>query len=130
MFCTRRSALLINGLISTSRGVGLLGLGEVEQVVDDLLDPFRFLVDLAHEIEPLLFGQLLVQLVVGLGDHGDVVDRVVELVGDAGHEHAHRRQLLGLDHLFLALLELLGHGVDGLDHRAELILGHRRLDLS
>ena len=58
-----------------------------------------------------------------LAGGGDVVQRVVELVSDAGGEHPQGGHLLALDQLVLASLQFRHHAVEGLDHPLGLIPG-------
>ena len=53
---------------------------------------------------------LLAEAAAGDGEHAG--ERVVQLVGDAGGELAHRGQLLGAEQLALRHTELLGAGLD------------------
>ena len=44
-----------------------------------------------------------------LGEPGDRLQRIVQLVGDAGDEHADRREPFLPDHLLLQRLQLVAH---------------------
>ena len=61
-----------------------------------------------------------VALQAGLHQHLDRGQRVAQLVGDAGGHLADGRQLLGPQHLVLALLQLIDDPADLLDHALHL----------
>ena len=65
----------------------------------------------------------------GLHEHLDRRERVADFVGDAGRHLADGRQLLGAEHLALALLELLDDALDLFDHALHLPVQARQVAL-
>jgi hypothetical protein len=105
-----------------------LWLGKIQQVLHDLPDALRFRFHPLHKGYPVLFVQFVVEFVIGLGDHGDIVQRIRDLVGHTGRQDAERRKFLGLNDLLFPVRQFLGHGVDGCDHGPQFISRLQSLD--
>ena len=91
----------------TAVGRRLRLAAEPGQVADDRAGAGAFLVD-QREVGAHAFVHLRVML-EQLRKPGDRLQRIVQLVGDAGHEHADGREPFLPDHLLLQRFELEAH---------------------
>lgn len=101
--------------------------GELQQPLDDVPGPFhllfRFLQQAPLEFQVRLFEFLQHDLYRG----GDVVERIVQLVGHAGGEGAQGGELFDLDQMLAAPVEFIEHVVQAGDQGFEFVaVGHRR----
>ncbi len=121
--------------------LGLLAVGEQEDVLQDTLDMQYLVLKLAYDLFLLLYRHIIEAEVVEVV--GDYLQRVIDLMRYPGGEESDRRQALGEDRLFAQIL-LLGNiledqdtadvvGVvdDRVDHEIDLVVvfadQHRQL---
>ncbi len=86
--------------------LGLLAVGEQEDVLQDTLDMQYFVLELAYDLFLLLYRHIIEAEVVEVV--GDYLQRVIDLMRYSGGEESDRRQALGEDRLFAQIL-LLGN---------------------
>ena len=96
--------------------------GEIQQVPDDPSRPLRLPRQIPDHVQPFLIVQAVVILFQHSGRKRDVVQRVIQLVGDPRRQRAHGTQLVGLDEQIVAALQFFHHVVQGNGQVRELIL--------
>ena len=99
----------------------VLGAGEIQEAFDDLRGPVGLHQDVLDQPHGLFLGQLPKILLQGLGGEDDVIDGVVQFVGDPRGQGAHRGNLPGLHQLLLMHLQLVDHAVEGPEQGEEFL---------
>ena len=99
----------------------VLGPGEIQETLDDLRGPLGLDQDILDQPHGLLLGQVPKILLQGLGGEHDVIDGVVQLMGDPRGQGAHRGNFPGLHQLLLMLLQLVNHAVEGPEQGKEFL---------
>ena len=99
----------------------VLGPGEIQQAFDDLRGPLGLDQDILDQPHRLLLGQVLKILLQGLRGEHDIIDGIVQLMGDARGQGAHRGNFSGLHQLVLMLLQLVNHPVEGPEQGEEFL---------
>ena len=98
-----------------------LGSGEIQQIANDLAGSFGLVHDVIQDLFDFILFHRVKLLDQGVGGQGNVIERIIDFMGNPRGKGPDRGHLLGLNQLLLFLFEGLHHLVKIIDQSGDFI---------